>query len=118
MLNNNDSYVICLSPHLHVMLSTIKRSDGPYSAESYRDDVLIPALQRYSRVRILIDGGAYSMAYLEEIFGGIIKAGHFRLADLDRRLEIAPSIGYKYTRLAIMRFMHQAELRRLAEYNK
>jgi hypothetical protein len=91
-----------------MMMSTLRRVDGPNSAEAYREDILVPALQHHARVRIVINGGAYSMNYLDGIFGEIIRMGHFKYAELDERLEIVAIFGYKYTRLAIFRFMRRA----------
>lgn len=89
-------------------MSTLKRADGPNSAEAYREDILVPALKNHSRVCIIINGGAYSMNYLDEIFGEIIRMGNFTYAELDKRLEFVAAFGYKYTKLAIIRFMWRA----------
>lgn len=104
----HETHTLYLTQCAYMMMSTLRRHDGPNSAEAYREDILLPALQRHSRVRIVINGGAYSMNYLDEIFGGIIRMGYFTCAELERRLEIVPTFGYKYTKLAIGRFMRRA----------
>lgn len=105
---DHELHTLYLTQNAYMMMSTLKRVDGQNSAEAYRDDILVPALQRYPRVRIVINGGAYSMNYLDEIFGGIVRMGIFNCAGLDERLEIVAGFGYKYTKLAIVRFMRQA----------
>lgn len=53
------------------------RNDGKYSAESFRDDILIPKLLEYDVIYIDFDGGfGYGSNFLEEVFGGLIRIGH------------------------------------------
>ncbi|EJC7123279.1 STAS-like domain-containing protein [Vibrio parahaemolyticus] len=45
------------------------RSDGPSSAEVFRDDILIPALNSYDLVNIDLDGvWGYGSSFLSEVF--------------------------------------------------
>jgi hypothetical protein len=104
----HEVHTIYFSHYDYMMMSTLKRVEGPNSAEAYWEDILVPALQRHARVRVVINGGAYSMNYLDEIFGGLIRMGYFTYAELDERLEFVAAFGYKYTRLAIVRFMRRA----------
>jgi STAS-like domain of unknown function (DUF4325) len=69
------------------------RRDGPFSAERFRDDVLVPALkaaiESNSRVTVRLDGVlGYSSSFLEETFGGLIRLGEFRPEVLRRTLVI------------------------------
>ena len=55
------------------------RSDGPYSGEQWRDDFLIPAMERVesaggSTLQLDLSGirGAGS-SFLEEVFGGLVR---------------------------------------------
>ena len=53
------------------------KTDGPYSGEQFRDEILIPALQR-SREPIELDFAGVLGAptsWLEEVFGGLIRKG-------------------------------------------
>lgn len=51
------------------------RTDGPKSGEAFREDLLLPAL-RQGPVRILLDGTmGYGASFLEETFGGLVRAG-------------------------------------------
>lgn len=53
-------------------------SDGPYSGEWFRDEILIPALlsavQERDRLEVELDGtSGYGSSFLEECFGGLIR---------------------------------------------
>ena len=61
--------------------------DGPFSGERFRNEVIAPALRRFEKVTILLDGAAgYGSSFLEEAFGGLIRDG-FELAFLQARLD-------------------------------
>jgi hypothetical protein len=53
------------------------KADGPYSGEAFRDDFLIPQLrQPDTRVVIQLDGArGLASSFLEEAFGGLVRAG-------------------------------------------
>lgn len=47
---------------------------GPGSGEEFRDDILIPAMNKYSDIQLNLDGViGYGSSFLEEIFGGLIR---------------------------------------------
>lgn len=63
-------------------------SDGPHSGELFRTSILEPALRKYEKVVVVLDGVVgLPASFLEEAFGGLIRDG-FSLADLSSRLEI------------------------------
>jgi len=65
------------------------RSDGEWSGERFRDQLLVPALSKGEKVTVLLDGAeGYGSSFLEEAFGGLVRKGLFTSADLHRRLEI------------------------------
>jgi hypothetical protein len=69
------------------------RRDGPFSAEHFREDQLIPALrdaqQSGDRVIVVLDGVyGYSSSFLEETFGGLIRRRVFPPDWLRDSLEI------------------------------
>src|SRR5262245_51534800 len=69
------------------------RRDGPNSAERFREDVLIPALQKAVaaglRVIVELDGVyGYSSSFLEETFGGLVRRKVFSPKDITRTLVI------------------------------
>lgn len=52
-------------------------TDGNYSGEKFRNDILIPAIEHNDRVCINFDGGiGYGSNFLEEVFGGLIRLGY------------------------------------------
>lgn len=52
------------------------RADGDFSGEEFRDALLVPALQTGKIVYVVLDGAeGYPKAFLEEAFGGLIRAG-------------------------------------------
>ncbi len=64
------------------------RDDGERSAEIFRDDILRPALDEYDKVIVDLGGtNYYGSSFLEEVFGGLIRAG-FKKEALLRKLEI------------------------------
>ena len=69
------------------------RRDGPFHAERFRDDMLVPALQGAAQqgdsVVVLLDGVyGYSSSFLEETFGGLVRRRLFDPAWLRRSLVI------------------------------
>ena len=62
------------------------KADGPYSGERFRDDFLLPALKTQGgRVVVELDGArGYGSSFLEEAFGGLVRAGFTAEQLLDR----------------------------------
>jgi hypothetical protein len=82
------------------------RSDGPRSAEQFREDILAPALSKGQDVTVDLDGTlGYSFSFLEEVFGGLVRRG-FELADLESRLHITTSLPVYKDR--VWRYMNEA----------
>lgn len=53
------------------------RSDGPYSGEQFRDDFLVPAMEKGESVSIDLDGvRGFGSSFLEEAFGGLVRKGY------------------------------------------
>lgn len=49
------------------------RSDGPYSGQAFREDLLVPNLA-LGEVEVVMDGGeGYGSSFLEEAFGGLVR---------------------------------------------
>lgn len=61
---------------------------GKYSGEEFRESFLIPALNENQLIRIVFDGAmGYGSSFLEEAFGGLVRAG-YKKEDLISRLEL------------------------------
>jgi STAS-like domain of unknown function (DUF4325) len=67
------------------------RTDGRFSGQEFREDFLEPAFARDQHVTVILDGVAgLPASFLEEAFGGLVRAGYSR-DTLERRLEIRTS---------------------------
>ena len=62
--------------------------DGPFPGESFRKDLLVPALEEYQKVVIELDGvRGYNSSFLDEAFGELARQGVLSADDLDSRIE-------------------------------
>ena len=65
---------------------------GPDNGQRFRDEQLIPALRAGGRVIVDLTGArGLAPSFLEEAFGGLIRAG-FSQEDLDARLVVKSSV--------------------------
>ena len=68
------------------------RDDGDKSAEVFREDILIPALNDYDRVTVDLGGtNYYGSSFLEETFGGLVRQG-FTKDELKQKLRIKHTV--------------------------
>lgn len=67
-------------------------NDGPFPAEKFRKEHLVPALKDGGRVEIDFNSalGAGS-SFLEEAFGGLVREEGFDANDLTERLSFTPT---------------------------
>lgn len=64
------------------------KTDGPHSAESLRDDILIPSLKDDYAITLELDGVmGYPASFLEEVFGGLVRKGYTPL-ELDKLITV------------------------------
>lgn len=64
------------------------QSDGPYPGETFRDELLWPALSDGGVVTVNLDGTAgFGSSFLEEAFGGLVRKG-LTEPELQARLRI------------------------------
>jgi STAS-like domain of unknown function (DUF4325) len=62
-------------------------SDGSFSGQRFRDELLVPALHQADKVEVHLDGTlGYGSSFLEEAFGGLVRIAGFEQQDLMRRL--------------------------------
>lgn len=83
------------------------RKDGPHTGEAFREDFLIPALERDQNVVVVLDGTeGYPSSFLEEAFGGLVRKGRWTPAELKRRLQVrADSAPYEPYRDRVLQYM-------------
>ena len=64
------------------------REDGERSAQVFREKHLMPAVLEYDRVVVDLSGyNYYGSSFLEETFGGLVRAGISK-QELERKLDI------------------------------
>lgn len=64
------------------------RKDGEFSAEEFRDNIVIPSFKKYKYIAIDLDGTrGIGSNFLEEVFGGLIRKG-FKYEDIKRYIKI------------------------------
>lgn len=84
-------------------------SDGPFSGERFREEVLLPALRGGKQVAVSLDGAiGFGSSFLEEAFGGLIRAG-FAESDLRNRLVVQAKLKTYSER--VWRYIHEAQAR-------
>lgn len=64
--------------------------DPERSGEAFRERHLVPALKAGGTVEVNLDGieGGIGSSFLEEVFGGLVRKGHFAAAELEGRLRV------------------------------
>lgn len=82
------------------------RSDGEFSGERFRDDILVPALKEAQetnqKLEVDLNGAeGYGSSFLEEVFGGLVREHKYSPESLRGVLEIKADGGYEvYKRIA------------------
>lgn len=71
------------------------KSDGPFNGERFRQEILIPAIRGAveSREELTVDfsgADSYSSSFLEEAFGGLVRAEVVRPDELVKFLRLEP----------------------------
>jgi len=88
-------------------------SDGPYNGQRFRDQFLRPALQQAAstgdRLVVVLDGViGYSSSFLEEAFGGLIRATDVSPETIKATLEIrADDIAYRPAKIDAERYLDE-----------
>lgn len=70
------------------------RCSGPGSAEAFREDILIPALRANDKVTLDLETPCgFSISWLDEVLGPLVRSGHFSKDELFRKLDLSPNSG-------------------------
>lgn len=65
------------------------RTDGNQSGQAFREDYLVPNLQKHEKIVVVLDGAmGYGSSFLEEAFGGLVREHGFTARELRQKLEI------------------------------
>lgn len=63
--------------------------DSPYNGTTFRENLLVPALEQYKTIEIDLDGGeGYGSSFLEEAFGGLVRIHGYVPTDLMSRISL------------------------------
>ena len=82
-----------------------KRSDGPFTGELFREEIIGPSLKRGEHITLDLDGvEGLPSSFLEEVFGGLVRDGYtietlrdlidFKCTDPD--LSIYPDMAWRF----------------------
>ncbi len=86
------------------------RDDGEWSAERFREDLLIPALKKADKkhpVIVNINGvEGYSASFLEEAFAGLI-GGEYTREDIQEKLQIEADDTYDIYKKIILTYLKE-----------
>lgn len=65
------------------------RADGAHSGEAFREELLVPTLEKNDIVEINFDGSmGYGSSFLEEAFGGLVRLKKFSKEALHAKLRL------------------------------
>jgi len=86
-------------------------SDGPYSGEKFREEILHPALKENDIVSVVIDDAeGYGSSFLDEAFGGLVRKKYFTAAELEKKLSIeCTKPDYLFYRVLIWKYIKEAQ---------
>lgn len=87
-------------------------SDGPYSGQKFRTEVLLPAFEKSEKVEVDLDGTlGYGSSFLEEAFGGLVRECGLTLEQVNSKLTVNSSRRLYLNR--IEKYLKDAEAIRL-----
>lgn len=83
-------------------------TDGPYSGERFRNEILVPALKSSDEVVINMSGVfGYGSSFLEEAFGGLVRKCLFTRDELLKKVRIQSSL--KTYELKVLQYIQEAQ---------
>lgn len=90
------SITIVLTEALGSMPFGRYKTDSPSSGEHLREDYLVPALEKYDSVNLVLDGTLMCGAsFLEEAFGGLVRINKYDKDELISKLNIISDWPYQ-----------------------
>ena len=65
------------------------RTDGPFSGQRFREEILKPALDQADVIEVELDGvSGFGSSFLDEAFGGLVREHVVSLNDAARRIKL------------------------------
>lgn len=82
-------HTITVATDFAVMPIVREIKDGPFSGELFRDSILVPALKKYDKVIVDLNGVlTLGSSFLEESFGGLVRKHNYTYEQLKAKLII------------------------------
>ena len=83
-------------------------TDGPFSGERFRNEILVPALRSSDEVVVdMSDVFGYGSSFLEEAFGGLVRKCSFNRNELLKKMRVQASLKTYETK--VMQYIKEAE---------
>jgi hypothetical protein len=83
-------------------------TDGEFSGERFRHEMLAPALRQHEAVTVELDGTlGYGSGFLEEAFGGLVREAGMDKARLGESLKL--ETGNETLRCTILTYIREAK---------
>ena len=68
-------------------------TDGPFSGQAFRENLLLPALRQSETVEVQLDGAlGFGSSFLEEAFGGLVREAGLKAETLHQKLRISSKL--------------------------
>ena len=68
-------------------------TDGPFSGQAFREDLLVPALLKSEFVEVQLDGAlGFGSSFLEEAFGGLVREHGLKADSLKSQIHITTKL--------------------------
>lgn len=75
-------------------------SEGDFSGQRFRDEILAPAMNRNDHVHVVLDGyNRYGRSFIDEAFGGLVRENGFTEQQLKTKLTYSHSLIKSLERL-------------------
>lgn len=87
--------------------------DGEHTGQEFRERFLIPAIEEFNSLKIVLDGAeGYPSSFLEEAFGGLMRKLKWSLADFNKHIEIIAGQDFEIYKADILDFVSDAQTKR------
>lgn len=105
----SDIYTINIASDFSTFPGGRYYSDGPFSGEQFREEVLTPALSEHKKVRIVLDGArGYPPSFLDEGFAGYARKNKLNKKEFLSIVEIEATGSYLIYKEDIISYLNGA----------
>ncbi|HHQ4895810.1 TPA: STAS-like domain-containing protein [Aeromonas veronii] len=86
-MNNSKKTITIINDFSKKPFGRYPKDGGDNCGEKFRHDCLLPALQNYHLVHVILTGyNRYGRSFIDEAFGGLIREDRYKLQELNDRL--------------------------------